>query len=117
MTGAAKDSLYAVLRYSVFAVAILVLGRFYWWPGFICFVVFAFQVAGRLLLSGIILLIVGLVARLGFRFIRAWGLHPTKFEKGAEAATNLFWLNLIIVITEGILVVMTILLGLSFFRY
>ena len=114
-TEIARDSLYVVLTYFVFAFAIFILGRYFWWLGFICFAIFAIQVVGRLLLSGVVLLIAGLAARLLFRFIRTWGLHPTKFDDIVGKATDLVWLNLIVGTTECILLVITILLGLSFF--
>ena len=100
-------SLSAILRYSFFAFAIYVIGTYFWWVGFICFLLFVIQLVGRLVLSGIVLFIGGLVIKV----IRARGLHPTKFDAAAKATTGL----LLIGATESLLILITVLLGASFF--
>ena len=112
---ALKNSLIVVLVYFLIAAVIFSIGRFVWWVGFAFFAIFAAYALFELVAVGFFLILLGLIVRIAVRFVRARGLTPARFDSVLEGGEGLFWTALLMGSVELCLVLITIVLGLSFF--
>jgi len=110
-----KHSLIVVLLYSLIAVAIFTIGRFVWWVGFTFFAIFAAYALFELVAAGVLFVLFGLILRIVIRVVRARGLSPDKFDAMLESGKGFLWSTLVMSSVELYLVLITILLGISFF--
>ena len=106
-----KEWLTVVAVHSLAALIIFAVSRHSWWFAVVLLVLFAIQVLSRLVLTGFVFLILGLVVRLFVRFIRFWGLHPSKFDTVLQRGKEIGWLSLVMGSIELYLVLLTVLLG------
>ena len=97
--------------YSAFAALTFIVARFSWWTAVALLVLFGFAVASRLVMVALVLLMEGIVVRLSVGLVRMRGLHPSAVDSLFQQARSIFWLNLIAGLTEGYLVMLTILLA------
>jgi hypothetical protein len=112
-----KNLLFTALCFSVFALIIFGIGQFSWWIALALNLIFAICVLFRLLLTGSVLLIGGLITRLIYRFINARGLNPKKFDETYELTRYAVLTSIVLPAVEVIyLLFITIALGVSFFR-
>jgi len=110
-----RHSIWAAAICSLLALLIFGVGKFAWWVGIVLFAIFVFYILNRLAMAGFLLIVECIVAVIMAGFIRARGLSPASFDGMVEKTTDLLWLNILIAALETYLVVITVLLGVSFF--
>jgi hypothetical protein len=106
-----KESVIMAVVYSVAAAAIYLIGQFYWWIGFILFIVFAFLVFQRLLVIGFVFFIELWSFITLFGFVRKRGMNLNRLDELQKPAGSLLILNLILAVFEIYLTAITALLG------